>query len=341
MRRKNFIISVILWLFYFFITVAFSASYTGISKALHFTVILISFQMLLVYTNLFLLIPQWLEKKQISLYVAFSLLTIIILVFLRFQLPTVHDENSSRFSGLRLRIVFFTFNILLAYVFSTVWYFIADWFKNMQLRSELKYQKAEIELKYLKSSINPHFLFNTLNNIYTLCYLKDDKAAPAVLKLSEMMRYILHDGNRPLIELEKEILFIKNFIALQNLKKERSMQVTFEVEGVKGIHKIAPLLLITFVENCYKHGNIESSNSGWIRINLIVDEQNTLIFFIANSKKTLLVNDGTQSGLGLENVKRRLSILYGENHSLDIKNEQNQYSLCLKLNLDGIKEELL
>lgn len=338
---KKIILSVFLWFCYFLIIAAFSTSYTGISKAIHFTVILTSFQILLVYTNLFLLIPQWLEKKQICLYIIFSLLTIIILVFLRFQLPTIHYENSIRFNGLRLRIVFFTFNLLIAYGFSTVWYFIADWFKNLQLRSELKYQKSEIELKYLKSSINPHFLFNTLNNIYTLCYLKDDKAAPAVLKLSEMMRYILHDGNRSLIELEKEILFIKNFIALQNLKKERSMQVTFEVEGVKKIHKIAPLLLIPFVENCYKHGDIENSCSGWICINLIVDEHNNVTFSIANSKKTLLVNDRIQSGIGLENVRRRLLILYGENHSLDIKNEQDQYCVCLKLKLDGIKEDLL
>ena len=340
--KKNIIISVVFWSIYFLIVTAFSSTYIGIDRALRFSTILIFFQAALVYMNLCLLVPFFLEKKRIGLYVAGSVFTIIIILFIRFHLPAINDDqNAQRFNGIRLRIVFFTFNLIFAFVISTVYYFIIEWYRNNQLKSEMKYQKAETELKYLNSRINPHFLFNTLNNIYTLCYLKDDNAAPAVMKLSEMMRYILHDGSATLIELEKEVQFIKSFIALQSLKKEQLMQVSFNVQGVKRIHRIAPLILIIFFENCYKHGDIERSPSGWIRAELNVDEQSTMSFTIANTISGHNETREIESGIGLENVKKRLSMMYQENYTLDIKTEQNIYSIHFSLNLDNLKMDIV
>jgi LytS/YehU family sensor histidine kinase len=223
--------------------------------------------------------------------------------------------------------------LFLAFSVSTAYYFINEWFKNVQLKAEMKYRQVETELKYLKNQINPHFLFNTLNNIYTLCYLKDDKAAPAVMKLSEMMRYMLYDSNASQIELEREIQFINNYLELQRLKKDETMQISFEVSGVKGRHKITPLLLIAFFENCFKHGDIETNPKGWIKAELTLND--TLMqLVVSNSRKRGLLPGDKASGVGLDNVRKRLSILYEGKHQLEILDENNQYKVNLTLILD-------
>lgn len=338
---KNTYISVIFWVLYFLTIFAFSSTYTSIVKALYFSVTIVTFQATLVYINHLVLIPLLLEKKRIWAYVTAGVFLIAAMVMIRFQLPALDGENSLKLIKHRPRIFFFTFVLFLAYAAGNAFYFILDWFKNMQLKSEMKHLKTESELKYLRSRINPHFLFNTLNNIYSLCYLKDDSASDAVMKLSEMMRYVLHDGNASMIELQKEIRFVDNFIALQNLKKENLMRISFNVNGVNGEHKIVPLLLITFFENSFKHGDIEFNSDGWIKAELNVDELNKLSFSIINSKKSYKKNKYMESGTGLENVRKRLSIMYEGNYNLIVKDAPDQYSVELQLNLNGIKKDLL
>jgi LytS/YehU family sensor histidine kinase len=198
----------------------------------------------------------------------------------------------------------------------------------------MKYQQVESELKYLKGQINPHFLFNTLNNIYALCYLKDDKAAPSVLKLSEMMRYMLHESNTNRIELDREVQFIRNYLELQQLKKEELMHISFEVKGVKGRHMIVPLLLIAFFENCFKHGDIESNPEGWLVAELKVNEDDELELMVSNSKKQCLKESENDKHVGLENVKKRLSLLYSNNYKLEISEDDDKYQVKLKLKLE-------
>jgi LytS/YehU family sensor histidine kinase len=153
------------------------------------------------------------------------------------------------------------------------------------------------------------------------------------MKLSEMMRYMLYDSNASQIELEREIQFINNYLELQRLKKDETMQISFEVSGVKGRHKITPLLLIAFFENCFKHGDIETNPKGWIKAELTLND--TLMqLVVSNSRKRGLLPGDKASGVGLDNVRKRLSILYEGKHQLEILDENNQYKVNLTLILD-------
>lgn len=207
----------------------------------------------------------------------------------------------------------------------------------LKIRERLKQietEKANAELSYLKAQINPHFLFNTLNSIYSLAILKNEKTADAVVKLSDMMRYVLNDSNANFVVLEKELNYISNYIELQRMRLTSNVKLTYVCEGSVIDKKIAPLVLIPFIENAFKHGtNVISSPE--IQI-LIHKEQNSLVVEVKN-KFIKSIQNNTQSdknhGIGLVNVKRRLEMLYPANHVLDINAEDGWYSVYLSLEI--------
>ena len=202
---------------------------------------------------------------------------------------------------------------------------IQDFFKSEAIKTE----KITMELAYLKSQINPHFLFNTMNNLYGLSLSEPEKTPDVILKISEMMRYMLYESNEERVPLTKEIEYLNSYIALEKIRYEGQTFVDFTVEGNTNNKRIAPLLLISFVENIFKHGNIQDANNQVV-ISLKVDE-NQLIFkqknTIANREKDKM------GGLGLKNVERRLFLLYPDKYTLNVKNENGIYEseLILKL----------
>ena len=198
--------------------------------------------------------------------------------------------------------------------------------ESAQLRSE----NLDAELKFLRSQINPHFLFNALNNIYNLSLKKSDSTPTFIVKLSEILRYIIYDCNEQKVPLLKEIDYIKNYIDLQKLRDPEITNVKLSVSGNVGIYRIEPMLLIPFVENSFKHSKIEDREEGWIEI-AITGIDRGLNFYIANSiPDEPFVKDQT-SGVGLENVKRRLSLLYPELHELNIEQDQNSFRVNLNI----------
>ena len=170
-------------------------------------------------------------------------------------------------------------------------------------------QSQASELALLRSQVNPHFLFNTLNNIYSLVCKKSPDAPEAIMKLSSIMRYMLYDANTDIVLLEKEIEYLESFIELQKLRIRHTDFVELRIEGVVGNKTIAPMLLIPFVENAFKHGSKIGPLPG-IRIHLIA-APHQMIFEVTNHlKKNLLGTKDTIGGIGLQNIKRRLEILY-------------------------------
>lgn len=334
MKKKNTLI-IFLWIAYFLTLSVLLSGYEGLEKSLGISFIVVIFQVIIVYTNTIVLLPYLFENKRFTLYIISVILVIIILTIIRSYFPVYFIDDNSRVNILRIRRISFVFNLTIAYALSTAYYFANEWFKNIQLKAELKFRQVETELKYLKNQINPHFLFNTLNNIYTLAYLKDDKAPEAIMKLSDMMRYILNDGNTQLIELEKEIQFIQDYLELQKLKSEENIDIVFLTSGVKGRHLIAPMLLIIFFENCFKHSNIGINPNAWIKAVLNVDDKNEMDFVISNSKKPANGVADRREHLGLENIKNRLSLQYRDKYSLMINENEDNYNVKLKLQLDG------
>jgi len=287
------------------------------------------FQAIFAYLNIGVFIPNILKRNNYLFYFLVALLGIIALLSIRFQLIDIlfGTENDFFHRGLRAnrpppslikRFVGPFFSMLTIWGFSTGYSFFLDWMKSQNEAIELRQQQLSAELKFLKNQINPHFLFNTLNNLYTLSYMKDDRAAPMVVKLSEMMRYMLRQTPGDRLPIEEEIAFLQNFIELQKLKTDAEREVIFEVKGIKGEHKIAPLLLLNFFENSFKHGDWEKNPQSWIKAKLEAEGEGKFYFRLENSVKPTENNEWNK-GIGLKNAERRLALLYPDSHSLKIQ----------------------
>lgn len=197
-----------------------------------------------------------------------------------------------------------------------------------RLESELKLKEAE--LKLLKSQIHPHFLFNTLNNLYSLSLEKSDKTPDLIIRLADMLSYIIYDCRSDRVQLIKEIDFLNSFIELQKVRYD-SCDIQFSTNGEFNNMQIAPMILHTFIDNSFKHGPDKDSGSPWIRISIVVNG-GQLFFTVINS--TLNDHYDTKaSGIGISNAKKRLDLIYPEKHDLVINHSGNTYSVFLKLQL--------
>lgn len=290
--------------------------------------------MIIVYINLLVLIPSYLQKNSFLLY-SLSLLAASILIapvnalamyLLNYQHPYYQETITSNLQ------IYFLSSFFIAGA-STVFKITGDWLKHQREKTRLKNEKLVSELKFLRSQINPHFLFNTLNNIYSLSLMKSDKTPEIILKLSEILRYMLYECNGPRVSLKKEINYIQNYLELEKLRQPEHTKIQFEIKGNVDNVEIAPFLFTPFLENAIKHGVNQVLEDPCINILLKIDES-ILRFRISNTKlekepaQTIKKQPG---GIGLVNVERRLKILYPGKYHLKIENTPKKYTIFLDL----------
>ncbi len=329
LKKYKTIDQVAFWLFMFLFVADYHLWEDNWVEAAGFTALEILTYMLVSYLNYFLLMPKLFGRKQYLLFWLSALIMIGLMVL------------GIRFSGLEYllyeaegvrNIISMTLNYTLFFLLSTLYWYYKEWQKEREQQLTLKNEKLETELKFLKSQISPHFLFNTLNNIYTLAYQKHDNAAPMVSKLSKIMRYILYECDAERVPLEKEIETLQHFIELHLLRKPRSQNIDFYAEGSFKNLKIAPLLLLNFVENAFKHSDIDKNEKAWIKVHCEIQKSKQFSFLVENSKEPWAV-PVDHSGIGLENVKRQLEMNY-EKFKLDIEDEKTLFKVELVLNLE-------
>ncbi len=286
----------------------------------------------LFYLNFLYLIPRFLNKKKYRFYTLTLIGCIVVFALGKYGLTILFQSLISKyddghktsffsyFIGSALTSVFFLF-------LSTALKFSIDWFLNERVQRDLENQRLTAELAFLKSQINPHFLFNSLNSIYSLAYQKSDTTPEAILKLSEIMRYMLYESNDNKVDLAKELQYLQNYIDLQKIRFGNKAFVDFKIMGDVGDQKIVPLLLIAFIENAFKHG---VANDPSMPIRLLINLDGThLHFYMENKKHTH--NRDTEGGIGLNNVKRRLDLLYAGKYKLDIQDKPDIYTCELSL----------
>ncbi|GAB3934590.1 sensor histidine kinase [Larkinella terrae] len=192
-------------------------------------------------------------------------------------------------------------------------------------------EKLATELSYLKAQINPHFLFNTLNSIYSLAIEKSDRTADAVVKLSSLMRYVIRDAGSNQVPLAKEVDYISDYIALQKLRLDDTVQIEFAVSGLFNGKQIAPLILISFIENAFKYGvNPEEKSMIHITISL---SANNLRLYVFNKKVRVYHNDEASGGIGIENTRARLQLMYPDQHVLTITDNPTGFAVELTITL--------
>ncbi len=246
----------------------------------------------------------------------------------------LYQDNSAFVAELLENRTIIFLRCLLIGLISTGYKVTSDWFMLQNEKRELQSQNLQSELNFLKAQINPHFFFNTLNNLYALTLKKSDLAPEIVLRLSEMMRYMLYESNESEVTLEKEIKYVKNYIELERLRQAAKFKIDFQLTGKLNGQKIAPLMFIPFLENSFKHGLDKQIDSGYVNIRLQLDES-MVILDIENSKPLVpaLNNEKTSGGIGLENVKRRLNLLYPNKHNLNIENDSTSFKVLLNIEL--------
>ncbi len=213
---------------------------------------------------------------------------------------------------------------------STLFWIYSDSRHRKQHELNLVNQNLVNEMKFLKSQMNPHFLFNALNNIYSLSMLHSIKTPELILKLSAMLRYVLYESEDVKVKLGKEVEYMKNFIEFQRVKIEGMPNIHVDIDRADRMKMIEPMLLIPFVENSFKHSKIEDTENGWISMTLTTDDK-SLYFEIANSVPKKKVAADKNSGIGVENVKRRLKYLYPDKHQIQIDVNEERYNLKLKI----------
>nr|WP_319397351.1 sensor histidine kinase [uncultured Carboxylicivirga sp.] len=197
---------------------------------------------------------------------------------------------------------------------------------------KLMNQNLKNEMKFLKSQINPHFLFNALNNIYSLSVLNSVKTPEMIVKLSEMLRYVLYDSEGKKVPLSKEVSYIRNFIDFQRVKIEGIPQLHVDIERVDAQLMIEPMLLIPFIENAFKYSKIEDTQHGWLKM-VLTTEKGVLRLEIRNSLLGKNVN-GEPGGIGVENTKQRLTMLYPDKHELYVGQTEDEFRVLLKIDLN-------
>jgi LytS/YehU family sensor histidine kinase len=203
--------------------------------------------------------------------------------------------------------------------------------KNQNEKKALENAHLNAEVNFLKSQINPHFLFNTLNSIYSQAHNKSEHTEYSILKLSELLRYVLYESGEEKVSLEKDILYINNYIDLQRMRLSSKVNIRYTVTGVQGGYLIAPLLLISFIENAFKHG-ISYTQTSVIHIAITFFEKTLTLQVVNPIVKT---NTFAEGGLGLKNAGRRLDLLYPGKHQLEIITAGQLHFVNLKIDLES------
>lgn len=272
--------------------------------------------------NLFIL--PFLRKKLLLFISLFIINTLVFTIISVFFIKTASNQNYE----LWMFVNFFGI-LFLAMVFASAIKIARDSFIRRQ-------QDKEAELKLLKAQLNPHFLFNTLNNLYGLSVVKSDKLPNLMLKLSDLLRYSLYETKETLVPMEKEITYLKNYMSLEKIRLEDTTDIQFESSGNLSSKQIAPMLFIVFVENAFKH--LSALKDGKSKVIVSLHEDNDqLVFKCDNTIDTKgLIHENIEkgkSGIGLQNVKKRLALMYQDKHELTINKNETTYSIQLILDL--------
>ncbi|HBX53311.1 MAG: hypothetical protein A2275_12630 [Bacteroidetes bacterium RIFOXYA12_FULL_35_11] len=341
MKTKNIItIHLFFWLYIVYQSI-FPLFFSVIEKPFNFVEFI--FSMLFTIANFYIfywILPFIFNQKYKLLAFSYGLIiasvigiirTYAFLFFYKTLFPEDYANELASMKNAELQILIYHFRgSIVTCIYALLIYIVIEWLKSQRQRAELVTQKQASELALLRSQISPHFLFNTLNNIDSLISRDPDKASASMIKLSEIMRYMIYDTSGERVSLQKEIEYLESFIELQRLRIKDPDFISFKLIGDTADKIIAPMLFIPFIENAFKHGSRNVKTPGVI---FTVEIKNNDLYFTSlnyyNYTPSLL-KDKT-SGIGLTNVKRRLELIYKDRYELIISNDNGIFNVSLKI----------
>ncbi|WP_066222371.1 sensor histidine kinase [Formosa haliotis] len=328
---------ILFWLGYFIFNVVRWGSYfQDYWYSLKSNLVEFPIHIIVVYVNVYYLIPKLILRKKYWSYVLWLIFMLAMVYLVRTGLNYVlvtkdiwpEAENAGRFMELN-HVIAVVLGELYVIGFVSAIKLLIDWSIEKQRNEDLAKLQLSTELKYLRTQIQPHFFFNTLNNLYALTLTKSDNAPQLVIKISDMMQYVLYEVNSSKADLFEEINHINNFIDIARLRFNESIDCEMDITGDIEDVEVPPLLFLTFIENCFKHG-LKNCDKVIVRMSFEVIGKDYLAFTLVNSFKAN-PNITSEQGIGIANTKRRLNLLFASNYVLETTIKDNTYNLFLKI----------
>lgn len=318
--------------------------YYGYKHVFETYAVRIGLQIITAYTCIYFLIPQFLNKRKTILFTFFLVILLIVMFALYYVFKVYYfelkyfeyfTEAAKEYAKTPYLDRILNFPVFLSkcilFLTPTALLLMSRFYKNQQNFLKLNEQKKIAELTALKHQLNPHFLFNTLNNLYALALEKSDTTPEVIERLSDILDYMLYRCNDNFVSLQKEATLINNYLALEKIRYGKRVAITFDNRIIEEV-KIAPLILLAFIENAFKHAVRQELKVA--KINISLSQQNCdIVFSIYNTKPEVYVENGHQKteGLGLENVKKQLELLYTDHYDLQLDDSLHSYAVTLRL----------
>ena len=338
-KRIGWMIHAIVWITLFFFPFLFrerNAETIDTQEYLRHFIVMIG-PLVVFYVNYSFLIQRFLFTRRFLLFLLCNLLLFIITFIangLLFSLTLTHEiirEGHANRPVANLFIIIDAIKYIFLMVLSIALKATNSWYRMDTERKELEKQRSESELQNLKNQLNPHFLFNTLNNIYSLIAIDGEQAQTAVHELSRLLRYMLYDSTQEFVTIEKDIDFVRDYVELMRIRMPEHVELKTDIQIGQPNVLIAPLLFISLIENAFKHG-VSNSKPSFIHITINASE-NHINCTIQNSYFPKDEHDKSGSGIGLVNLKKRLDLLYPDNHKMTCKQTDEMYCCALILKI--------
>jgi len=336
--RYRFMWHLLFWIVVFFIYWLNAAGLKGrYHQEFIMNLYLLPVRMLATYSLIYLILPLATRKKEFILFGIIVTLHALLYGFMIYAtyyvvnpFPDFYDFTKQPLFNLPKILTKAVSDYIIPVIAAAIVIF-KKWYSDEQNNKKLAEEKMRAELNFLKAQVHPHFLFNTLNNLYALTLIKSDKTPDIVLKLSDLLDYMIYKSNDEFVPLSKELEIVEGYIDLEKMRYSDRLNLKYEVKGEAFNHQIAPLILLPFIENCFKHGASKDRTNPVVEIKINIDP-GYLYLKVTNSipeEKDLPVSES--NGIGLSNVKRRLELIYPDRHSLIIKNDLKVFDVELKI----------
>ncbi|MBW3468117.1 sensor histidine kinase [Arthrospiribacter ruber] len=327
---------LLFWSFYFVFWVwIYRPMYSQLSDLLWVTGFYTVANASIYYISYYILIPKIFKPKGIFLFIlSFLMLGVLLALLMYFGIQWILITDLKELfqaSFVQILMIYFSSNIFTGAILLGFKGFVDN--RKMQRINELKEkERVASELEFLKSQVNPHFLFNAINSVYVLIRMDPDKASDTLIKLSNLLRSQLYEFSVDKIDIQKELEYLENYIDLEKIRKGERMDIDYQLEGDLEGFKIAPLVLIPFLENCFKHLSSHIDRKNIVKLHLTKRDNQLMAYFFNTKDESGVV--GRPGGLGLKNIKRRLELLYPKNYNLTVKEEKDTFEVWLTVNID-------
>ncbi|WP_163326250.1 sensor histidine kinase [Draconibacterium mangrovi] len=292
------------------------------------------------YTFIYLVLPIAIKRKEYFVFgflvlIHFVLYGIIVRASIYYinPFPNPRGFKGTEFFDLTRILTKAASDYVLPGIASAI-YIFKRWYLEEQKNKKMAEEKIAAELNFLKAQIHPHFLFNTLNNLYTLILMQSEKAQDVVLKLSELLDYMIYKSNVEFVPLVNELEIVEGYIELEKMRYSKRLKLVYNVTGDADKHEIAPLILLPFIENCFKHGASKDRINPHVNIEISIKPEFLTLKAVNSIPKIKDQEEDENQGIGLSNVKRRLDLIYPDKHELEFKSDDKLFEVLLKIYLE-------